>query len=135
MVFAFDQNDAHLPANALPNPEPAVPDDADMFAPGNMDMSPPNVPLHVGTPPINIVSPMPKRAVQPDPECKQQGPDKLDFDAVMRKAQKNKKKKKKGLKAGLQATSVTRGFHTPVTSGGEESDYSLATTPRLTRAI
>ncbi|RYN43886.1 Serine/threonine-protein kinase [Alternaria arborescens] len=131
MVFAFDQNDAHLPANALPNPEPVVPDDADMFAPGNMDMSPPNVPLHVGTPPINIVSPMPKRAVQPDSECKQQGPDKLDFDAVMRKAQKNKKKKKKGLKAGLQATSVTRGFHTPVTSGGEESDYSLATTPRF----
>ena len=130
MVFAFDQDDAQLPNKAVKSPEPTMSTD-DMPAPEKMDMSPPKAPLHVGTPPINIISPMPKRSAQPNPEAKQQGPDKLDFDAVFKKAQKNKKKKKKGPKGGLQATSVTRGFHTPVTSGGEESDYSITSTPRF----
>jgi serine/threonine protein kinase len=134
MEFAFDHDDEHLRSHALKSPEPVAAND-DIFASERMDISPPKAPLHVGTPPINIASPLPKRAVQPNPEGRLPGPDKLDFDAVLKKAQKNKKKKKKGLKAGLkaglQATSVTRGFHTPVTSGGEESDYSLATTPRF----
>jgi serine/threonine protein kinase len=130
MVFAFDDNDGHLPNNAPQSPELAMSNDC-IFAPEKMDVSPPKAPLHVGTPPIKIVSPLPKRAVQPNLEGRQQGPDKLDFNAVMKTAQKNKKKKKKGLKPGLQATNVTRGFHTPVTSGGEESDYSLAATPRF----
>jgi serine/threonine protein kinase len=132
MVFAFDHDDGHLPGHALKSPEPVAAND-DVFAPEqmDMDMSPPKAPLHVGTPPINIASPLPKRAVQPNAGARLQGPDKLDFDAVLKKAQKNKKKKKKGLKPGLQATNVTRGFHTPVTSGGEESDYSLATTPHF----
>ncbi|KAJ5056965.1 hypothetical protein J3E74DRAFT_11662 [Bipolaris maydis] len=130
MVFAFDHDDAQLAGKAPNTSEPAVPND-DMFSLEDMDMSPSRVPLHVGTPPINIVSPMPKRSAQPNPEGKQLGPDKLDFEAVMKKAQKNKRKKKKGPNAGLQATNVTRGFHTPVTSGGEESDYSITSTPRF----
>ncbi|CAA9966480.1 Ribosomal protein S6 kinase beta-1 [Pyrenophora teres f. maculata] len=130
MVFAFDQDDAHLPGKMPKDAGPATSNDA-MLASGRMDMSPPRPALHVGTPPITIVSPMPKRTAQPDSEGKLKGPDKLDFDAVFKKAQKNKKKKKKGLKDGLQATNVTRGFHTPVTSGGEESDYSFTATPRF----
>jgi len=130
MVFAFDQDDAHLPGKMRKDPDPATSKD-NMFASERMDMSPPKAALHVGTPPITIASPMPKRAAQPDSEGKLKGPDKLDFDAVFKKAQKNKKKKKKGLKDGLQATNVTRGFHTPVTSGGEESDYSFTATPRF----
>ncbi|KAF1842517.1 kinase-like protein [Cucurbitaria berberidis CBS 394.84] len=127
-LFAFDHNDAHLPGRAQQAPEPIVRDD--IVTADAMDMSPPKAPLHVGTPPINIVSPFPKRAVQPNLEGKQQGSDKLDFDVVMKKAQKNKKKKKKTAKGDL-ATNITRGFHTPVTSGGEESDFSIAATPRF----
>ncbi|KAF1947973.1 kinase-like protein [Clathrospora elynae] len=130
MVFAFDDNDAHLPGHARRH-EPAMAAD-DIFAPEKMDMSPPKALLHVGTPPINIASPLLQRAMDPNLEGRQPGPDKLDFDAVMKKAQKNRKKKKRGgLKPGVQATNVTRGFHTPATSGGEESDYSLAATPRF----
>ncbi|KAF1837301.1 kinase-like protein [Decorospora gaudefroyi] len=130
MVFTFDHDDGHLPGNALQSPEPDMSSNA-TFAPDKMDISLPKPTLHVGTPPINIVSPLPRRAVPPSTEGEQQGPEKLDFDAVMKKAQKNKKKKKKGLKPGWQATNITRGFHTPATSGGEESDYSLAATPRF----
>lgn len=129
-LFAFDRNDfPDLPGKPHQGSERATRDD-DVFAADKMEMSPPKAPLHVGTPPINIVAPFPKRAVQPNLEAKQQGPDRLDFDLVMKKAQKNKKKKKKALKGDL-ATSITRGFHTPVTSGGEESDFSLAATPRF----
>jgi serine/threonine protein kinase len=96
----------------------------------------PNVPLQVGTPPIAIASPLPKRALQPNLEAKQQGPEKLDFNAVMKKAQKNKKKKnKKALNGGAPAANIARGFHTPVTSGGEESDFSAAATPRFGPAV
>jgi serine/threonine protein kinase len=127
-IFTFD-DEVHVPTATAQDPPPAMSAD-DLLAPENMDLDVPNVPLHVGTPPINIVSPLPKRAVLPNGEGKQQGPDKLDFDMVMKKAQKNKRKKKKLLN-GAPAANVTRGFHTPVTSGGEESDYSLAVTPRF----
>lgn len=129
-VFTFDDNDAQLPRKTQPISEPVVPADHSL-AMDVVAMSPPKAPLHVGTPPINIASPLPKRAVLANLEAKQQGPDKLDFDLVLKKAQKNKKKKKKGLRPGAPATNITRGFHTPVTSGGEESDYSVAATPRF----
>jgi serine/threonine protein kinase len=132
-VFAFDHDDAHLPVTKAQEVVPAASTD-DVFATEPMNLDAPRVPLHVGTPPINIVSPAPKRAVLPNTDGKQQGLDKLDFDMVMKKAQKNKKKKKKNLKAA-PATSITRGFQTPVTSGGEESDYSLAATPRFGPAV
>jgi hypothetical protein len=128
-VFTFDHDDAHMPAARAQEPAPAVGGD-DVFATEKMDLDAPKVPIHIGTPPINIASPLPKRLVLPNGEGKQKGPDRLDFDMVMKKAQKNKKKKKKNLK-GAPAANIARGFYTPVTSGGEESDYSLATTPRF----
>lgn len=133
-VFTFDDDDAQLPAALTQKPVPVM-SYAAAAAPEKMDLDEPQVPLHVGTPPINIVSPASKRAVLlPAMEDQQQGPDKLDFDMVLKKAQKNKKKKKKALK-GAPAANITRGFHTPVTSGGEESDYSMAATPRFGPAI
>jgi serine/threonine protein kinase len=132
-VFTFDQDDAHLPAAKAQQPMSAVGAD-DALVTERMNLDAPNVPLHVGTPPINIVSPAPKRSVLPETEGKLQGPEKLDFDLVLKKAQKNKKKKKKTLK-GAPAANITRGFHTPVTSGGEESDYSMAATPRFGPAV
>ncbi|KAI8936837.1 hypothetical protein NX059_006074 [Plenodomus lindquistii] len=121
-VFTFDDTDAHLPPTAQP---------ACASASAAATREEPPVPLHVGTPPINIASPQPRRTMQSSAEAKQQGQDKLDFDLVLKKARKNKKKKNKGLRPGAPATNVTRGFHTPVTSGGEESDFSAAATPRF----
>jgi serine/threonine protein kinase len=133
-VFTFDDDDAQLPAPNAQKPVPTM-SYADVAASEKMDLDVPQVPLHVGTPPINIVSPASKRAVLlPAAENQLQGPEKLDFDMVMKKAQKNKKKKKKTLK-GAPAANITRGFHTPVTSGGEESDYSMAATPRFGPAV
>jgi serine/threonine protein kinase len=129
-VFTFDNDDAQLPAAVTQKPMSAM-SYAAAASHEKMDVDAPEVPLHVGTPPINIISPASKRAVlHPAAENQQQGPEKLDFDQVMKKAQKNKKKKKKTLK-GAPAANITRGFHTPVTSGGEESDYSMAATPRF----
>jgi tRNA A-37 threonylcarbamoyl transferase component Bud32 len=82
---------------------------------------------HTGTPPITISGPLPKRPGEPKALPT---PDKLDFDVVMKKAQK-KKKKKRAVKNGAPATNTIRGFHTPVTSGGEESDFSVTSTPRF----
>jgi serine/threonine protein kinase len=132
-VFTFDQDDAQLPTVKARQPV-SVASANDVLATERMDLDAPNVPLHVGTPPINIVSPAPNRSVLPETEGKLQGPEKLDFDLVLKKAQKNKKKKKKTLK-GAPAANITRGFHTPVTSGGEESDYSMAATPRFGPSI
>jgi serine/threonine protein kinase len=132
-VFSFDHDDAHLPVAKAQETVPAV-SDKDVFSTEQMGWGAPKMPVHIGTPPINIVSPTPNRAVLPNTGAQQQGPDKLDFDMVMKKAQKNKKKKKKNLK-GAPASSITRGFQTPVTSGGEESDYSMAATPRFGPAV
>lgn len=129
-IFTFDDDDAQLPPPPkAQEPTPAVSDD-DVFATQKMDVDAHAAPLHVGTPPINIISPHQKRSVLSNEENKHQGPPKLDYNLVMKKAQKNKKKKKKAAN-GAPATSITRGFHTPVTSGGEESDYSCAVTPRF----
>ncbi|KAF2133237.1 kinase-like protein [Dothidotthia symphoricarpi CBS 119687] len=131
-MFTFDHDEAHLATEkAQHGLEPTLNDGDDVFAPEKMDTDT----LHVGTPPINIVSPLPRRAVQPNLETKQQATDRLDFDMVMKKAQKNKKKKKKAMKSGALAGNITRGFHTPITSGGEESDFSRAATPRFGPAV
>ncbi|KAL6703348.1 hypothetical protein ACN47E_009766 [Coniothyrium glycines] len=129
-VFDFDHNDAQLPPNERAAVDAQMIDEA-IPVPERTGMSPPKAPLHVGTPPINIISPLPRRTVLPQVDDQQLGPEKLDFDMVLKKSQKNKKKKKKGLKPGAPATNITRGFFTPVTSGGEESDYSVAATPRF----
>jgi serine/threonine protein kinase len=134
-LFAFDHDDAHLDKPEAPHVPELKTTDEDVLAVDNMDLDALNVPLHVGTPPINIVSPLPKREVQPNLDANHEGQDKLDFNAVLKKAQKNKKKKKKAMKSGAPALNVTRGFHTPVTSGGEESDFSVAATPRFGPAV
>ena len=135
-IFTFDDDDAQAARRDAQQGAESTMNVDDVFATGKMDMDLPNVPLQVGTPPIAIASPLPKRAMQPNLEAKQQGPEKLDFNAVMKKAQKNKKKRnKKALNGGAPAANIARGFHTPVTSGGEESDFSAAATPRFGPAV
>lgn len=56
---------------------------------------------------------------------------KLDHDAIKEKAKRRRKNKKKPMPAPAPANNVIKGFHTPVTSGGEESDMSAAPTPLL----
>ncbi|KAK5118037.1 hypothetical protein LTR62_004082 [Meristemomyces frigidus] len=55
---------------------------------------------------------------------------KLDHEAIREKARKRKKNKRKTVIAD-PAVKVVKGFHTPVRSAGEDSDMSLAGTPRL----
>ncbi|KAF2444901.1 kinase-like protein [Karstenula rhodostoma CBS 690.94] len=130
-LFTFD-DEAHLAAGAKSTPLAAPKEHAHLpDIDERMEVDVPAAHTHVGTPPIAIASPIPRWLVQPNAEAKQPAhTDKLDFDAVMKKAQKNRKKKKKGSKAALAGTTV-RGFETPAASGGEESDYSIATTPRF----
>jgi serine/threonine-protein kinase Psk1 len=130
-LFTFDHDDAHVGVHAQ-SPTPGIKRvDTLADATDNMDIDggkPLLVQAICGTPPITISSPMPKRQVEPQ---KLLGPEKLDFDQVMRKAKKNKKKKR-AMKNGAPAANTIRGFQTPVTSGGEESDFaSVTSTPRF----
>lgn len=81
------------------------------------------------SPPMKINSPrmpgceLPKEEQIPIP--------KLDHEAIREKAKKRKNKKKKGMPPAAPALNVVKGFHTPVTSGGEESDVSNVGTPRI----
>lgn len=139
-IFTFDDEDAQAAKQDIQQGAERRTHVDDVFAADKMDLDlprdhPPFSEMVVGTPPIAIASPLPKRVMQPNLEVKQQGPDKLDFNAVMKKAQKNKKKKKKALEGIAPAANIARGFHTPVTSGGEESDFSAAPTPRLGPAV
>jgi len=132
-LFAFDHNDAHLAESNAGRDPAEIHKEPDHYSVeyADMDIDPATAHVRIGTPPIAIASPIPRRLVQTNAATKQLGHnDKLDFEAVTKKAQKNKKKKKKGLKPSPAMTTV-RGFQTPVTSGGEESDYSVATTPRI----
>lgn len=56
---------------------------------------------------------------------------KLDHEAIKEKVKKRRRNKKKGMPLAAPAMNVIKGFQTPVTSGGEESDMSVAGTPRL----
>jgi serine/threonine protein kinase len=55
----------------------------------------------------------------------------LDHEAIKKEAKKRRKNKKKGMQPAAPAANVIKGFQTPVTSGGEESDVSSAPTPLL----
>ncbi|KAF2865855.1 kinase-like domain-containing protein [Massariosphaeria phaeospora] len=132
-LFTFDHDDAHLTTQRVQRSLGSGLAGADDFANAveDMDIDAPKNSLRIGTPPINIASPLPKRLVPHKGEIKQlPTTEKLDFDVVMKKAQK-KKKKKKAMKPGAPATNTIRGFQTPVTSAGEESDFSLVSTPYL----
>ncbi|KJX95574.1 serine/threonine protein kinase [Zymoseptoria brevis] len=56
---------------------------------------------------------------------------KLNHEAIREKARKRKKNKKKGMPPAAPAVNLIKGFQTPVTSGGEESDASMLNTPRI----
>lgn len=87
------------------------------------------------TPPINIISPLPRRVTPHDLDRNPQPlAERLDFGLVAKKAKKNKKKKR-GMKPAAPAATTIRGFHTPATSGGEESDCSFTSTPRVGPAV
>lgn len=79
--------------------------------------------------PANIpapVSPLPQRVGKLKPQLA------VESDLIEKKGQK-KKKKKKSMRPGAPdvAEQTIRGFHTPLASGGEESDLSATSTPWL----
>jgi serine/threonine protein kinase len=129
-LFAFDHDDANPGSATLRRDAPKVEETVEFAdGPDGMDIDVSRV-IHkavVGTPPITI-SPQFRRQqefqAQPIAE-------KMHIDMALKKAQKKQKKKKRAMKPGAPATNTIRGFQTPVTSGGEESDYSVANTPRL----
>lgn len=81
------------------------------------------------SPPMKINSP---RLAQLDAPVNDEMPiPKLNHEAIKEKARKRKKNKKKGMPQPAPAVRVIKGFQTPVTSGGEESDASTVGTPRI----
>ena len=88
------------------------------------------VDVRAGTPPVQISSPSLARNAILSPPSDIPEP-KLDIDAVRTKAAKKKKKKRHNKLPAAPAATTIYGFQTPVTSGGEESDYSAAASPRL----
>nr|POF03919.1 serine/threonine-protein kinase psk1 [Quercus suber] len=56
---------------------------------------------------------------------------KLDHDALKEKARKRKKNKKKNMLPAAPALNVIKGFQTPTTPAGEESERSAVSTPLL----
>lgn len=143
-MFAFDKVDQHLTPgmhlrdaqNKLPqnrSQDNIMEDDIFLDCTRNMDIDRPIITPtnHAGTPPINITSSAPVRPLESTKGQNPQAPtEKLDFDIVLSKAHK-RKKKRRGMKPAAPAMTTIRGFQTPVTSGGEESDYSAISTPRL----
>jgi serine/threonine protein kinase len=83
------------------------------------------------TPPMRIASQSPARInnglLQPDPNNNS----KLDFEKVRKKAAKKKRQRAQKMGPAAPAAQIVRGFQTPITSAGEESDYSVASTPHL----
>ncbi|PVI06224.1 kinase-like protein [Periconia macrospinosa] len=128
-LFTFDHDDGRLAGGNTPESPVLSKKDLEVALSERMEVDGPKLPAAIGTPPITIASPIPRRLVAPSAEGKLPGPEKLNFEAMKRK--KNKKKKKKGNDPAASAMSTVHGFETPSASGGEESDYSLATTPRL----
>ncbi|KAK4619975.1 Serine/threonine-protein kinase [Fulvia fulva] len=80
------------------------------------------------SPPTRISSPRPREVPA---EADRMPIPKLDHEALREKAKKRRKNKKKGMQPAAPAVNVIKGFQTPVTSGGEESDASTNGTPRF----
>jgi serine/threonine protein kinase len=122
----FDFEDDNTPLASIQQKQCPI---STVYADGveGVQICPPNGSTKVanGTPPMPI-SPLPQRIA--GPHVPPAG-EKLNYALVSKKAQK--KKKKKGMKPGAPAATTVRGFQTPVTSGGEESDISAANTPRF----
>lgn len=86
-----------------------------------------------GTPPMRIASQSPARMQSPlAVPMDSRDNAKLDFEKVRKKAAKKKRQRDQKMGQAAPATQVVRGFQTPpITSGGEESDFSMLNTPRL----
>ncbi|KAK0917896.1 hypothetical protein LTR91_021412 [Friedmanniomyces endolithicus] len=82
------------------------------------------------SPPIRIASPARQSAHDATMDEHMPIP-KLDHEALREKAKKRQKNKKKDMPPAAPAMNIIKGFHTPVTSGGEESDISVVGTPML----
>lgn len=87
--------------------------------------------FRVGTPPIPIASPQAPRMSRNPSQTADPPLGKLNLEQVHRNAAKKKKKKRGAMKPAAPATTTVRGFQTPGASGGEESDISAMSTPRL----
>ncbi|KAF2097130.1 Pkinase-domain-containing protein [Rhizodiscina lignyota] len=86
--------------------------------------------------PVRIASPSPARfsrsASRSRTKTTNDGQEeKLDFEQVRKVSERNRRKKKEALLPAAPAMVTVRGFQTPGSSGGEESDFSRTTTPRL----
>ena len=86
--------------------------------------------IRASTPPVPIVLSGSARTVTLSPPLDHPEP-KLDIDALKSKAARRKKKKRNNKLPAAPAATTIFGFQTPVTSGGEESDYSTAGSPQL----
>ena len=86
--------------------------------------------FRASTPPVQIASPCPARSLALSPPTDEPEP-KLDIHAIESKAAKKKRKKRNNRLPAAPAAMTIYGFQTPVTSGGEESDYSATGSPRL----
>ncbi|KAI9699554.1 MAG: serine/threonine protein kinase psk1 [Bogoriella megaspora] len=87
-------------------------------------------PVRVGTPPVRIESPLPACRALRSPNREDMEP-MLDIDAITAKVNKKKKKRRNNKLPPAPAVHTVYGFQTPVTSGGEESDVSIASSPKL----
>lgn len=83
------------------------------------------------SPPMDIASPRTVAQDAPPADPSQLPIPKLNHDAIREKARKRKKNKKKGMPPAAPAVNVIKGFQTPGTSCGEESDASMLSTPRI----
>jgi serine/threonine protein kinase len=86
------------------------------------------------SPPIEIASP---RMIAQDMavDTSEAPVQKLNHEAIREKARKRKKNKKKGMPPAAPAVNLIKGFQTPITSGGEESDASMLNTPQVGATI
>lgn len=96
-----------------------------------MDIEPSYADLGIQrSPPMQISTP---RMTARDTETEQRQPvPKLDHEAIRKKAKKQRQRdKKRAMMPAAPAVNVIKGFETPVTTDGEESDFSRVNTPRL----
>ena len=80
--------------------------------------------------PVRIASPSPARMLTSSKLRDNEHNGKLDIEAVHKKAAKRRKNKRHATPVA-PAVQTIRGFQTPGTSGGEESDISGASTPTI----
>ncbi|KAF2144997.1 uncharacterized protein K452DRAFT_133467 [Aplosporella prunicola CBS 121167] len=144
-MFAFEPHDDHLqvpqadPLTDLTHPDgipiagasaapfPDTMDDAD-FEERSMRFAR-NI---ARSPPVKVAAQSPHRQAMLNQGSHAQAlGDKLNIEQARKNAAKKKKKKRANKTPAAPAMQTIRGFQTPVTSGGEESDVSALSTPRF----